>query len=91
MAGHDVLYGEDVGSNYQAQQTMLSKHFSEQTARVAAVKLKRVHNPKPASGQAQLPERSLIVYDYLFTPLSYSKTGNRLKDRNGDTRTCLEG
>jgi dCTP deaminase len=23
----DVLYGEDVGSNYQAQQTMLSKHF----------------------------------------------------------------
>ena len=23
----DVLYGEDVGSNYQGQQTMLSKHF----------------------------------------------------------------
>jgi dCTP deaminase len=31
----DVLYGEDVGSNYQRQQTMLSKHFVEQTASVA--------------------------------------------------------
>jgi dCTP deaminase len=31
----DVLYGEDVGSNYQGQQTMLSKHFAEQTAAVA--------------------------------------------------------
>jgi dCTP deaminase len=30
----DVLYGEDVGSNYQGQQTMLSKHFAEQTAGV---------------------------------------------------------
>jgi len=28
----DVLYGEDVGSNYQGQQTMLSKHFAAQTA-----------------------------------------------------------
>jgi dCTP deaminase len=26
----DVLYGKDVGSNYQGQQTMLSKHFAEQ-------------------------------------------------------------
>jgi dCTP deaminase len=26
----DVLYGEDIGSNYQGQETMLSKHFSEQ-------------------------------------------------------------
>ncbi len=23
----DVLYGEDIGSNYQGQETMLSKHF----------------------------------------------------------------
>ncbi len=30
----DVLYGEDVGSNYQGQQTMLSKHFAAQTAGV---------------------------------------------------------
>jgi dCTP deaminase len=30
----DVLYGEDVGSNYQGQQTMLSKHFVEQPAGV---------------------------------------------------------
>jgi dCTP deaminase len=28
----DVLYGEDLGSNYQGQQTMLSKHFAAQTA-----------------------------------------------------------
>ena len=28
----DVLYGADVGSNYQGQVTMLSKHFQEQTA-----------------------------------------------------------
>jgi dCTP deaminase len=31
------LYGEDVGSNYQGQETMLSKHFVEQTAGVSAV------------------------------------------------------
>ena len=30
----DVLYGEDAGSSYQGQQTMLSKHFSAQTAGV---------------------------------------------------------
>ena len=28
----DVLYGEDIGSNYQGQQTMLSKHFFERAA-----------------------------------------------------------
>lgn len=31
----DVLYGEDVGSNYQGQQTMLSKHFMERAPAVA--------------------------------------------------------
>ena len=31
----DVLYGDDVGSSYQHQQTMLSKHFLEQAAGVA--------------------------------------------------------
>ena len=31
----DVLYGEDLGSNYQGQETMLSKHFVEQTAGAA--------------------------------------------------------
>ncbi len=31
----DVLYGADVGSNYQGQQTMLSKHFLEQPAEIA--------------------------------------------------------
>ena len=35
----DVLYGEDVGSNYQGQVTMLSKHFEEQLAA----------SPQPAS------------------------------------------
>jgi dCTP deaminase len=33
----DVLYGEDVGSSYQGQQTMLSKHFTRRSAEVAAV------------------------------------------------------
>jgi dCTP deaminase len=33
----DRLYGADVGSNYQGQETMLSKHFTEQTARTARV------------------------------------------------------
>ena len=28
----DVIYGEQLGSNYQGQVTMLSKHFREQTA-----------------------------------------------------------
>jgi dCTP deaminase len=28
----DVLYGVELGSNYQGQQTMLSKHFAEQVA-----------------------------------------------------------
>jgi dCTP deaminase len=31
----DVLYGEDIGSNYQGQQTMLSKHFAGRIADVA--------------------------------------------------------
>jgi dCTP deaminase len=31
----DVLYGEDIGSNYQGQVTMLSKHFVEQGAATA--------------------------------------------------------
>jgi dCTP deaminase len=31
----DVLYGEDVGSNYQGQLTMLSKHFAAHTAGVS--------------------------------------------------------
>ncbi len=32
LAAPDRLYGSDVGSNYQGQETMLSKHFSEQAA-----------------------------------------------------------
>jgi dCTP deaminase len=31
----DVLYGEEIGSNYQGQQTMLSKHFLGQAAEAA--------------------------------------------------------
>jgi dCTP deaminase len=38
----DVLYGEELGSNYQGQETMLSKHFVEQTAALA-------QPPRPAS------------------------------------------
>jgi dCTP deaminase len=40
----DVLYGEDVGSSYQGQQTMLSKHFVEQSSAVAALALQRDGN-----------------------------------------------
>jgi dCTP deaminase len=32
----DVLYGEEVGSNYQGQQTMLSKHFLERLPHAVA-------------------------------------------------------
>jgi dCTP deaminase len=32
----DVLYGKDIGSNYQGQVTMLSKHFAEQGQRAGA-------------------------------------------------------
>ena len=35
----DKLYGADVGSNYQGQETMLSKHFVEQTAGAAQLAL----------------------------------------------------
>ena len=31
----DVLYGEALGSSYQGQESMLSKHFTEQTAGIA--------------------------------------------------------
>jgi dCTP deaminase len=40
VADPDVLYGQDVGSNYQGQRTMLSKHFSEQTAGNAQLALR---------------------------------------------------
>jgi dCTP deaminase len=35
IATPDVLYGEALGSNYQGQESMLSKHFTEQTAGIA--------------------------------------------------------
>ncbi|MGI8460984.1 MAG: 2'-deoxycytidine 5'-triphosphate deaminase [Solirubrobacterales bacterium] len=33
-----VLYGHDIGSNYQGQETMLSKHFADQTAGTAPLR-----------------------------------------------------
>lgn len=36
----DVLYGEALGSNYQGQESMLSKHFTDQTAGVAQMSLR---------------------------------------------------
>jgi dCTP deaminase len=44
LAVPDRLYGSDVGSNYQGQETMLSKHFAEQTAA----------DPPPARSSAKL-------------------------------------
>ena len=40
IATPDVLYGEALGSNYQGQESMLSKHFTEQTAGVAQMALR---------------------------------------------------
>jgi len=31
----DILYGEDLGSSYQGQRTMLSKHFAGRAAAIA--------------------------------------------------------
>src|SRR5271168_4410498 len=45
----DVLYGKDAGSSYQGQQTMLSKHFAEQTAGVTPLRLRGDgETPEPA-------------------------------------------
>ena len=41
----DVLYGEDLGSNYQGQVSMLSKHFADQTAGVAQMALRAARDP----------------------------------------------
>ncbi len=46
----DVLYGRDIGSNYQGQLTMLSKHFAEQTAGLA--------QPPPRGGGGALEDMS---------------------------------
>jgi dCTP deaminase len=46
----DVLYGRDIGSNYQGQLTMLSKHFAEQTAGLAP--------PPPRGGGGALEDMS---------------------------------
>src|SRR5207249_1230885 len=43
----DVLYGEDLGSNYQSQETMLSKHFVEQSAAIAQMRLHEVTSSEP--------------------------------------------
>ena len=40
-----MLYGEDLGSNYQGQETMLSKHFVEQTAGIAQLALRESGEP----------------------------------------------
>jgi dCTP deaminase len=48
----DKLYGADVGSNYQGQETMLSKHFVEQTAGVAQPALPGTARSNEESGLA---------------------------------------
>ena len=47
----DVLYGRGIGSNYQGQLTMLSKHFAEQTAA-------RVRPPSRGGGGGALEDMS---------------------------------
>ena len=41
----DVLYGRDLGSNYQGQVTMLSKHFREQTGAGGPEEIPELHPP----------------------------------------------
>lgn len=43
----DVLYGEDLGSNYQGQTSMLSKHFSDQTAGLTQMRFSPAHPLDP--------------------------------------------
>jgi hypothetical protein len=43
----DVVYGSRLGSNYQGQTTMLSKHFTEQTA--AETQMDLVEPDEPTS------------------------------------------
>jgi len=47
----DVLYGRGIGSNYQGQLTMLSKHFAEQTAAL-------VRPPSRGGGEGALEDMS---------------------------------
>lgn len=46
----DVLYGDEVGSNYQGQETMFSKHFLEQRS-AAAQRLELRASPADASSR----------------------------------------
>ena len=49
----DVLYGEALASNYQGQNTMLSKHFRDQTAGLGQLSLRSVTNPLLTAAHAQ--------------------------------------
>ena len=53
----DVLYGADVGSNYQGQVTMLSKHFEEQLAAAPARRRAQRNRPAPPSGASSISLR----------------------------------
>jgi dCTP deaminase len=53
IATPDVLYGEALGSNYQGQQSMLSKHFTEQTAGIAQMAFR-----EPSSALGVRPPRA---------------------------------
>ena len=48
----DLLYGQDLGSNYQGQVSTLSKHFEDQTAG-----LTQIASPSPAPDMADRPNR----------------------------------
>ncbi len=49
----DVLYGTDVGSNYQGQVTMLSKHFVEQSAAPEPEQSRKL-TARPARGASSI-------------------------------------
>jgi hypothetical protein len=61
MAGEpDVLYGADVGSSYQGQQTMLSKHFLAREPASGAGGDARGRAP-PRAGRASLARAAASV------------------------------
>ena len=60
----DVLYGEDVGSNYQGQVTMLSKHFREQPAGRRRATPRARCDTRPGAGSASTIWRRCQTSDH---------------------------
>jgi dCTP deaminase len=53
----DVLYGRDLGSNYQGQENMLSKYFADQTAGGGQMPLGATGPPLDAPGSSEISKQ----------------------------------